>query len=136
MTASLTIGAVARAAGVTVDTVRFYERRRLLPVPTRRISGYRQYSPATIDRIRFAKHLQALGFTLDEVIGVLHDVDRGIASCAQERPRFQTVLGRVDAKIAALLALRRDLRATLRRCQTGRCDLGRRVSQRARRTRP
>ena len=136
MTPPLTIGAVARAAGVSVDTVRFYERRRLLPLPARRASGYRQYGAATIDRIRFAKQLQALGFTLDEVVGVLQDVDRGIASCAEERPRFATVLSRVDAKIAALVALRRDLRVTLRRCETGRCDLGRRVSSRATRTRP
>ena len=118
---ALKIGRVARGAGVTVDTVRFYERRGLLPAPARRASGYRQYSQATVERIRFAKALQALGFTLDEVIAVLRDVDAGIASCALERPRFETVLARIDEKIAELGAIRRDLAGTLKRCREGRC---------------
>ena len=120
MNEALKIGRVASGAGVTVDTVRFYERRGLLPAPLRRASGYRQYSRATIERIRFAKALQALGFTLDDVIAVLRDVDAGIASCARERPRFETVLGRIDEKIAELAAIRRDLLGTLKRCHEGR----------------
>src|SRR5689334_4949094 len=123
MPSPLSIGAVARAAGVSVDTVRFYEHRGVLPRPARRASGYRAYEPSIIDRLRFAKRLQALGFTLEEVVGLLGDVDRGSATCAKERPRFTTVLQRVDAKIATLVALRRDLRTTLRRCETGRCAL-------------
>jgi DNA-binding transcriptional MerR regulator len=121
MAEALKIGEVARRSGVTVDTVRFYERRGVLPTPLRRASGYRQYSDATIDRIRFAKALQALGFTLDEVAGVLLDVDAGVASCERERPRFETVLARIDEKISELAAIRRDLLATLKRCRDGRC---------------
>src|SRR5689334_294289 len=90
MPSRLSIGAVARAAAVSVDTVRYYERRGLLPRPPRGASGYRAYEPPTIDRIRFAKHLQGLGFTLDEVVALLRDVDRGSATCAEERPRFAT----------------------------------------------
>ena len=136
MPPTMTIGSVARAAGVSVDTVRFYERRRLLPVPARRPSGYRHYTAATVDRIRFAKTLQRLGFTLDEVVEVLRDVDAGIASCARETPRFTGVLARVDAEIAALVALRRELRTTLQRCRAGHCTLGGRVSPRDFRTPP
>jgi DNA-binding transcriptional MerR regulator len=136
MPPTMTIGTVARAAGVSVDTVRFYERRRLLPVPARRASGYRHYTAATVDRIRFAKGLQRLGLTLDEVTELLGDVDAGIASCARETPRFTRVLARVDAEIAGLVALRRELRTTLRRCGEGRCSLGGRVSPRGSRTPP
>jgi DNA-binding transcriptional MerR regulator len=119
----LKIGEIARRAGVTVDSVRFYERRGVLPTPPRRASGYRQYSEATVERIRFAKSLQALGFTLDEVADVLRGVDAGIASCERDRPRFEAVLARIDERIAELNRIRRDLRSTLRRCRDGSCTL-------------
>src|ERR687891_378201 len=66
------IGQVADRAGVSIDTVRFYERRGVLPVPERTASGYRTYTPATVDRIRLARRLQQLGLTLDEAIDALH----------------------------------------------------------------
>ena len=121
MIQTLKIGTVADRCGITVDAVRFYERRGVLPKPARRASGYREYSEATIERIRFVKALQALGFTLDEVVEVLSDVDTGVASCEQSRPRFATVLARIDAKIAGLGAIRRELVATVKRCSAGRC---------------
>ena len=116
------IGLVAKMSGVSIDAVRFYERRGVLPSPVRRPSGYRDYGIATVERIRFAKALQALGFKLDDVTAVLRDVDSGIASCERERPRFETVLARIDEKIRELEAVRRDLRATLRRCRDGACS--------------
>jgi DNA-binding transcriptional MerR regulator len=121
MAHALKIGEVARRAGVSVDAVRFYERRGVLPKPLRRPSGYRQYSDATVERLRFTKALQALGFRLDEVALVLGDVDLGVASCAREAPRFAAVLTRIDERIVELRAVRRELRATLRRCGAGRC---------------
>ncbi len=121
--APMQIGQVARRAGVSVDAVRFYERRGVLPPPARRASGYRQYSDATVERIRFAKSLQALGFVLDEVRDVLRDVDAGTASCAGERPRLEAVLERIDAKIRSLAATRRVLRSTLKRCREGSCTM-------------
>lgn len=63
----MTIGAVARAAGVRIDTVRYYERNRLLPPPARSPSGYRQYSAETVQRIRYIKRSQRLGFTLAQI---------------------------------------------------------------------
>jgi DNA-binding transcriptional MerR regulator len=135
MAETLKIGDVARRAGITVDAVRFYERRGVLPSPVRRASGYRQYSEATIERIRFAKSLQALGFTLDEIADVLRAVDAGIASCERERPRFETVLARIDEKIRELSTTRRNLVATLRRCRDGSCTFVEQASPEKKRSR-
>jgi DNA-binding transcriptional MerR regulator len=123
MSEVLKIGEVARRAGVSVDAVRFYERRGVLPAAARRASGYRQYSEATIERIGFAKALQALGFTLDEIADLLGAVDAGLASCERDRPRLETVLARIDAKLSELRAVRRGLVATLKSCRDGRCSL-------------
>jgi DNA-binding transcriptional MerR regulator len=115
------IGQLAGQAGVTVDTVRFYERRGLLPAPERMASGYRTYTPATVERMRLARRLQQLGFTLDEVIDALHANDRGGASCDSERWRLEVVLERIDTKIATLRAGRREVRAVLAACDKGVC---------------
>jgi len=115
------IGEVAQQADVTIDTVRFYERRGVLPAPQRLASGYRTYTPATVERIRFARRLQQLGLTLDEVIDALHAAERGDARCASERWRLEAVLARIDAKIAELEAGRRDVAAVLRSCDAGAC---------------
>lgn len=64
---SMTIGRVAKAAGVGVETVRFYEREGLIPEPPRRASGYRQYPPATVRRLVFIRRAKELGFTLRQI---------------------------------------------------------------------
>ncbi|HAP77468.1 MAG TPA: hypothetical protein DCR14_15480 [Acidimicrobiaceae bacterium] len=115
------IGQVAEEAGVSVDTVRFYERRGVLPAPDRMPSGYRTYTPAAVQRIRLARRLQALGLTLDEVIGALHATDRGDVSCASERWRLEAVLDRIDAKIAELRSVRREVGRVLARCDRDEC---------------
>ena len=74
------IGEVAAEAEVSVDTVRFYERRGVLPTPRRRPSGYREYPTSTVERIHMARALQHLGFTLDEIIETLHAHDSGTAT--------------------------------------------------------
>jgi DNA-binding transcriptional MerR regulator len=115
------IGEVAKRAGVTVDTVRFYERRGVLPEPERQPSGYRIYGPSSIERIRFARELQALGFTLDEVIDALHSYDAGDPDCATERWRLEKVLGRIDSKISELQRTRGEVIDVLDDCSTGHC---------------
>jgi MerR family transcriptional regulator, copper efflux regulator len=115
------IGQVAAEADVSIDTIRFYERRGVLPAPQRRPSGYREYSASTVERIRTARALQQLGFTLDEIIDALHAHDSGTATCAGELWRLQAVIDRIDAKIAELRRTRRDVAATIRECQAGRC---------------
>src|SRR5690606_34620584 len=78
------IGEVAASAGVTVDTIRFYERRGVLPEPERRPSGYREYPPDTVQRIQLARSLQRVGLTLDEIVDALHAHDTGNATCDSE----------------------------------------------------
>src|SRR6266487_5982261 len=86
------IGQVAREAGVSIDTVRFYERRGVLPAPERRPSGYRMFTETAVPRIRMARSLQSLGFTLDEVIDALRAHDAGGATCDSERWRLEAVV--------------------------------------------
>jgi DNA-binding transcriptional MerR regulator len=117
------IGQVAADAHVTVDTIRFYERRGLLPTPHRRPSGYRDYPAATVDRIRLARTLQQLSFTLDEIIDMLHAHDTGTATCDSERWRLDAALDRIDTKITQLRRTRRLLTATIRDCRAGHCRL-------------
>ncbi len=115
------IGQVAAEADVSVDTIRFYERRGVLPTPGRRPSGYREYPAATVERIRMARTLQHLGLTLDEIIDALHAHDSGKATCESELWRLEAVLDRIDAKISELRRTRRTVTATISECRAGRC---------------
>jgi len=117
------IGQVAHEAGVSVDTVRFYERRGVLPAADRRPSGYREFSTTTVERIRTAKALQGLGLTLDEVVEALRAHDTGGATCASERWRLEAVVDRIDTKIAQLQQARRNALQTLEDCRAGQCRL-------------
>jgi len=123
MSGTLNIGAVAKRAGVTVDTIRFYERRGLLPPPRRRPSGYRFYGEDTVARIRLIKDMQSLGLPLDEVADLLRAFDAGRATCENQRPRFEAVLARVDEELASLQATRSLLGTVLQRCEAGGCSL-------------
>jgi DNA-binding transcriptional MerR regulator len=120
---ALKIGELAKRAEVSVDTIRFYERRGLLPRPYRRPSGYRVYSSDTADRVRLVKFLQALGFTLDEIVLSLNDIDQGAMDQQTGEARLAAVLQRVEDKIAALHAVRDDINAVLEECRAGRCRL-------------
>ena len=115
------IGEVAHEAGVSIDTVRFYERRGVLPAPDRMASGYRTYTSATVERIHLARRLQQLGFTLDEVIDALHATDRGDVSCSSERWRLEAVLARIEKKMEELRAARREIRTVMAACDRGAC---------------
>ena len=114
------IGQVAQAAEVSIDTVRFYERRGVLPPPPRRPSGYRAYPDSTVERIRMARELQQLGFTLDEIIDALQS-HGGDATCESERWRLEAVIARIDSKIAELQKTRQNTVKALRDCAAGRC---------------
>lgn len=121
---ALKIGQVAKEANVSVDTVRYYEKMGILPEPTRRDYGYRQFDPSTIERIRLVKHLQDLGLSLDEILGMFDAIENvGDATCQEESFRIDAALARTEAKIRALRAVRKRLRLALRRCHEGRCDL-------------
>ena len=120
---AMRIGAVARASGVSVDTVRFYERVGVLSKPERTESGYRVYGPSTVERIRLTRELQAIGFTLTDVVDALAAHDAGGAPCESERWRLDAVLARVDARLAELTALRGRIVAAREACESGSCLL-------------
>jgi DNA-binding transcriptional MerR regulator len=115
------IGEVATEAGVTVDTVRFYERVGVLPPPARTESGYRDYAPGTVERIKLTRELQAIGFTLTDAVDALAAHDAGGATCESEQWRLQAVLDRVDDRLAALNALRHRIVQAQDACANGHC---------------
>jgi DNA-binding transcriptional MerR regulator len=117
------IGEIAGRAGVSVDTVRFYERVGVLPPPARTESGYRDYEPGTIERIRLTRELQAIGFTLRDAVDALAAHDAGGATCESERWRLEAVLARVDAKLTELAELRERIVAARAACESGECVL-------------
>jgi DNA-binding transcriptional MerR regulator len=121
---AMTIGEVAADAAVSVDTIRFYERRGVLPAPRRRPSGYREYPESTVARIRMARTLQGLGLTLDEIVEILHAHDEGTMTCDSELWRLDAVLDRIDTRIAELQRTRRLVQGSIEDCQGGRCRLG------------
>jgi DNA-binding transcriptional MerR regulator len=120
---NLKIGQVAERAGVSVDTVRYYERVGILPAAPRRPSGYRLFDEATVERIKLVKQLQDLSLTLEEVDAMLVAVADDTASCARESSRIEMALRRTEERIAALEEVRGKLRGALRRCGRGECDL-------------
>jgi MerR family mercuric resistance operon transcriptional regulator len=106
---TLTIGQVARQAGVGVETVRFYEREGLLEEPPRRASGYRQYSEQVVKRIRFIKRAQQLGFSLKEITELLMLRVDAQTSCEEVKERSQAKIAEVERKLAELQRMRQAL---------------------------
>ncbi|MGH8183873.1 MAG: heavy metal-responsive transcriptional regulator [Rhodanobacteraceae bacterium] len=112
----ITIGAVARQAGVGIDTVRYYEREGLLPEPVRRASGYRDYGAGVIERLRFIRRAKELGFTLHEIRELLvlsTDRERGVKSVKQ---RAEVRLVGVEQRIRELQRVKRGLKQLIDAC--------------------
>jgi Hg(II)-responsive transcriptional regulator len=113
------IGTAAVQAGVNVQTLRYYERRGLLPKPPRRVSGYREFADDAVRMVRFIKRAQDLGFTLDEVEELLRlrndkRRDRGrIRAVAERRVR------QIEGKIAELQAMKKALSRLIHCCHDG-----------------
>src|SRR5260370_15441114 len=96
---TLSIGQVARRAGVGVETVRFYEREGLLEEPPRRASGYRQYSEQVVSRLRFIKRAQQLGFSLKEIAELLQLGVDAQTSCEKIKLRTGAKIAEVERKM-------------------------------------
>jgi MerR family copper efflux transcriptional regulator len=105
----MTIGQVAKRARVGVETIRFYEREGLIAPPPRRPSGYRDYPPETVDRIRFVRRAKALGFSLSEVKELLALRVAPDTTCAQIRERAETKIGDIEDRIASLQRMKQVL---------------------------
>jgi MerR family mercuric resistance operon transcriptional regulator len=110
----LTIGAFAGAAEVSVETVRFYQRRGLLTEPERPSGRIRRYGSSDVARVRFIKASQRLGFSLDEVAGLL-SLDDG-AHCDEARALAEAKLLDVRGKLADLRRIEKALAALVREC--------------------
>ncbi len=105
----LKTGALAKQAGVNVETLRFYERKGLLPEPPRRVSGYREYPAESVNRIRFIKRTQELGFSLDEIKELLLLRVLPQTPCADVKSRALKKIQHVQQKIADLQTIERAL---------------------------
>lgn len=114
---SRTIGAFAKAAGVNVETIRFYQRKGLLPEPQRPPGGIRRYGQADVARLRFVKAAQGLGFSLDEVAELLR-LDDG-EHCAQASRLAEHKLLDVRAKLADLARIEDALSRLVHACHAG-----------------
>lgn len=117
MVAALTIGQLAKAAAVNVETIRYYQRRGLLEEPPRPLGGQRHYSAEQIKRVRFIKRAQALGFTLSE-IGTLLALDAARV-CHDTRALATHKLASIEQKIADLAIMQRVLNDLVRQCDSG-----------------
>jgi len=109
------IGELARQAGVTPDTVRYYEKEGLLPKPRRTPSGYRDYEPSVVDYLRFIRKAQALGLRLAEVREVMEIAAGGRTPCDHVRATVRARLDEVERRMKELRALRATLREALER---------------------
>lgn len=114
--ASLTIGALAKRAGVGVETVRFYERRGLVRRPVRPGTGYRSYPEEAVGRIRFIRNAQGLGFTLQEVKDLLALRVTAGTSCAAVRSRAAAKAADVKRRMAELERIRHALEKLVAVC--------------------
>lgn len=119
MPLGLTIGKLAKAVGVNIQTVRYYERRDLLAPTERKPSGYRLYRDDAVRRLRFIKNAQTLGFTLHEIAELLNLRVSSVARCGDVQRKAQAKLVHVKAKIRDLRALDRALQGLIRACQAG-----------------
>ena len=117
MNEELTIGQLAKAASVNIQTVRYYERRRLLAPAKRRESGYRVYHEDALRKLRFIKNAQALGFTLEEIRSLLHLRSGGVESCGRVRRKAAAHARDVRERIERLRAMERVLSRLVRTCR-------------------
>lgn len=112
----LTIGQLARQAGVGVETVRFYERQGLLQEPARKGSGYRQYDEEVIERLLFIRAAKELGFTLNEIKELLSLRLDPASSCADVKQRAEAKIADIDNKLRTLRKMKQALIQLTKSC--------------------
>lgn len=129
---SYTIARLAGAAGVHIETIRYYQRLKLVPEPLRPVGGIRRYSDTDAERLRFIKRAQAMGFTLAEIRSLIALQQR--RSCRATRDLAATKLDLVDARIRELRDLRKELAGLIADCdantQDTRCPVIQRLATR------
>jgi MerR family transcriptional regulator, copper efflux regulator len=113
---ALRIGEVAARASVNVQTLRFYERRGLVSEPPRRSSGYRQYPLESVQRVRFIRRAQGLGFTLAEIKELLRLRDDPHVPCKEVRSTAEAKMADIEQRIRRLRAMKSALRTLVASC--------------------
>ena len=112
----LRIGEIAQRTGVSVGTIRYYERQKLLPPSPRSEGGYRLFAVETIERLRFIKQAQEIGFSLAEVRTLL--TGGGVSACAQVRDLLQAKLKQINQRMKGLRSFARILNRHLQACES------------------
>lgn len=112
----VTVGALAKLAGVNVQTIRYYEQRKLLPTPERSAAGYRLYPEATASRVRFIKRAKELGFTLREISDLLALRAAPGANRDDLRGQCQTKIADIELRLQALTAIKSALEGLVGAC--------------------
>ena len=107
---------LARATGVEVETIRYYEKQGLLPAPARRDNGYRDYAAAHLERLSFIRHCRALDMPLADVQRLLGFVDAPLADCRDVDQLVDAQLARVRARLKSMRALEKQLLQLRARC--------------------
>jgi MerR family mercuric resistance operon transcriptional regulator len=122
MMAGMTIGRLAEAADVNVETIRYYQRRGLMAEPDRPSVGHRRYPTEAVKRVHFIKRAQVLGFTLDEIANLLA-LDEA-TDCAETRDLAAHKLKVIEHKLAALKSMRKALQGLLSECDSATAKAG------------
>jgi len=112
----LTTGQLAKQAQVNVETIRYYERRGLLPEPPRRWSGYREYSRANVAHLRFIKRAKELGFSLSEISELLSLRVDPDTTCDDVQQRTEIKIADIEAKIQTLERMKKALKKLVAAC--------------------
>jgi MerR family transcriptional regulator, mercuric resistance operon regulatory protein len=118
-TGQIAIGILSRRTGTNIETIRYYERAGLLPLPARSAGGYRLYGTTHLKRLNFVRRARALGFSLAEVRKLLRLADQKRRPCAEVRVVAEIHLEDVKAKVADLRRMERVLKETVARCKAG-----------------
>lgn len=119
---ALTVSKLGEEVGVSADTIRYYERARLLPAPERTEAGYRLYGEEAAERLRFIKDAQRLGLRLREIRELLEVLDRGVCPCGHADKLLHERIEEIDADLRRLRALKRTLVAAVGHSQAVMCD--------------
>ena len=114
----IAIGELSRRTGVNIETIRYYEKIKVLPSPPRTSSGRRVYGSAEVRTLSFIRRARELGFTLEQVRGLLRLVDRGY-SCGEVRDLTRNHIADISTKIADLRRIERLLKKTSAQCAGG-----------------
>ncbi len=117
MTGSLKIGPAARLAGLSIDTIRFYQRQGLLEQPPRTAGGFRLFDSEQLDRLRFIRQAQDLGFSLTEIRELLILESRQTGACSHVQELLERKLAAVRGKLGDLRKLQAKLGKSLRKCR-------------------